>query len=207
MDDGPGLPRESDPAASVRGDAPGKRAIQGIALRNRASANPWPWTLARPPPASSSQPRLEGLPLPEASRPSRERPVHTLRTSHIGRRKRFCARTTKISAPAARHPPPGARRHHLPGALGPPPTPPFGGLPPCGGGPPGEAHRGRGGGRHLDPSTVMVPRPKASPDSPTIPRCPQSPHATVTRIPLLGPPDRRAQVGNLGEEGLTLSRS
>ena len=80
-------------------------------------------------------------------------------------------------------------------------TPPFGGRearrPP--------AERKRGGypsspGTFADAQTRRPPPPR-----PSSPRSPASPE--IPQIPLLGPPRRRAQVGNLGEEGLTLSRS
>ena len=86
-----------------------------------------------------------------------------------------------------------------------PPRPLSGAYPLAGAGPPGEAPRGRAQGRRLEPGTKYVPGTKASPRSPHAPQSPRNQQSP--RIPLLGPPVRRAQVGNLGEEGLTLSRS
>jgi len=73
--------------------------------------------------------------------------------------------------------------------------------------PPVERKRG---GCPSSPGTFADAQTRRPP--PPAPRVPRSPAraldpAKVTRIPLLGPPRRRAQVGNLGEEGLTLSRS
>ena len=118
-----------------------------------------------------------------------------------------CARAGVVGAyPAAngydmekkKSPPPRRRQPPPPRPSPPLGTPPFGGRearrPP--------AERKRGGypsspGTFADAQTRRPPPPR-----PSSPRSPASPE-----IPLLGPPRRRAQVGNLGEEGLTLSRS
>ena len=101
----------------------------------------------------------------------------------------------------------GKKNLPAPGAANPPPPRPPLGTPPFGGrGPEGPRGSARGEVPPRAQAPFQVPRPEGLP--PCVPRPPGGPHPPVShRFPswvlLFGEP----QVGNLGEEGLTLSRS
>ena len=102
----------------------------------------------------------------------------------------------------------GSLRRPRPPGRAPRPSPPrplSGAYPHAGVEPPGRPPAGepKEGASSQAPNMCLARRPP--PGSPTLPQSPRNQQSP--RIPLLGPPVRRAQVGNLGEEGLTLSRS
>jgi len=112
-----------------------------------------------------------------------------------GSKPKWTREKKNLPPPGAANPPPPPR---------PPPT--LGRLLSEAGGPEGPPGERKRGGPPSSPGTFADAQTRRPPPlRPSPPRWPASP--SVPQIPLSGPPRRRAWVGNLGEEGLTLSRS